>query len=178
MPTCFIEKGRTSAPSVCDYGYVTPSHLGVVTCVLGAETTTTGFINRCHYRSFLRQICRKLRRIKIISTCLWNPTRRLRTNKQCIEHDILSGKVSKLTENMESWSWYTELLIPESTILQPVGASRTRGHDQISCAILQRRCLQFCFLPIRNSTVELSVYWDSQCLVPRIIQDSDYGLVP
>ena len=64
MPTCFIKKGRTSAPSVCDYGFVPPSHLGVVTCVLGAETKTTGFINRCHYRSFLRQICRKLRRIK------------------------------------------------------------------------------------------------------------------
>ena len=34
------------------------------------------FIVRCHYRSFLRQTCRKLGLIKITSTCLWNQTRR------------------------------------------------------------------------------------------------------
>ena len=53
----------------CHYGYVSLSHLGVVTCVMGVETAT-GFINRCHYRSFLRQTCRKLGRIKMTSTCL------------------------------------------------------------------------------------------------------------
>ena len=111
MPTCFIEKRRTSVPSVCNYGYEPLSHLGVVTCVMGVETTTTGFINRCHYRSFLRKTCRKLGRIKMTSTCLWSPTSRLRTNRQCIEHDILAGKISTLTENMERWSWCTELLI-------------------------------------------------------------------
>ena len=34
------------------------------------------------------------------------------------------------------------------------------------------------FLPIWNDVVEQSAYWDSQCPVPRIIQDSDHGLVP
>ena len=48
MPTCFIKKGRTSVPSVCNYGYVPLSHLTYVMGVI----TTTGFINRCHYRSF------------------------------------------------------------------------------------------------------------------------------
>ena len=48
---------------------------------------------------------------KMTSTCLWNPTRILPTNKQCIEHDILAGKIITLTENMERWSWCTELLI-------------------------------------------------------------------
>ena len=57
MLTCFIKKGWTSAPSVCNYKYIPLSHLGVLTCVMGVETTTTGFINRCHYRSFLRQTC-------------------------------------------------------------------------------------------------------------------------
>ena len=97
-------------PSVCNYGCVPLSHLGVVTCVMGVETAT-GFINRCHYRSFLRQTLRKLGRIKMTSTCLWNPTRRLRTNKQCFEHDFLAGKISTLTENMERCAWCTELLI-------------------------------------------------------------------
>ena len=41
------------------------------------------------------------------------------------------------------------VVITASIIRQPVGASR-RGHNQISCVILQCRCLQICFLPIRK----------------------------
>ena len=83
-------------------------------------------------------------------------------NKQCIEHDMLAGKISthRKHENMVLMYRIVNHLIEiiASTILQPVGASRTSGHSQIPCAILQCRCLQFCFLPIRNKTVELSAY--------------------
>ena len=64
--------------------------------------------------------------------------------------------------------------MPASTILQPVGISRTRGHNH---RYLVPNCI-VCFLPIRNKAVEQSSYRDTQCLVPKIIQDSDHGLVP
>ena len=86
MPTCFIEKGQASVPSVCNYVQSLP--LPIITSINLQKTWTD--------KNDLDMLVKSDQEIT-------------EKNKQCIEDDIFTRIISTLTENMDRWSWCSEL---------------------------------------------------------------------